>query len=120
MVQGRCKLVDALSFFMDGLRPDAPSRVASGDEVSYEGYVRYLCANGHMTVFDCYDEPEYTLWKCPYCGSLRVWREAVDTTNGRGQKQSLTLVDKGDPGRLVGFRPAVYQIPQTTGQGQSE
>ena len=46
--------------------------------MSYEGYVQLLCAKGHLTEIDCYEDiPE----KC-HCGRKFVWRNGVDTTNG--------------------------------------
>ncbi len=52
--------------------------------MSYEGYVEYLCANGHYRVFDCrefYDIQDISGRKCS-CGAPFVFRHSVDETNG--------------------------------------
>jgi len=51
--------------------------------MSYEGYVQYLCKNGHNWEQDCYvDDFEAGSDKCPHCQQKAVWRNDVDTTNG--------------------------------------
>ncbi len=59
--------------------------------MSYEGYERFLCANGHLATFDCYDLPSSSHWLCGICGSGIVWSEAVDETNGEGRPTKLTV-----------------------------
>lgn len=61
--------------------------------MSYEGYVQILCTNGHESVVDCYENPNFggwerddwegdvPLWRC-HCGALAAWYNNVDTTNG--------------------------------------
>jgi hypothetical protein len=46
--------------------------------MSYEGYDQILCANGHFTTRDAYDDREDT---CSFCGAEFVWRNDVDQTN---------------------------------------
>ena len=48
--------------------------------MSYEGSVEFLCKNGHHWDTDCYMEADNEL--CPRCGEPKVWRHAIDETNG--------------------------------------
>ena len=48
--------------------------------MSYEGYVEYLCKNGHYAAFDCYNDPDHGV--CDYCHEPYEWRHSVDQTNG--------------------------------------
>lgn len=54
--------------------------------MSYEGYVVYLCENGHQHVYDCYNEPNIENWKCPDCGKPVSWYTNVDETNGTDEE----------------------------------
>ncbi len=51
--------------------------------MSYEGYDRFLCSNGHLWEIDAhitmYDEE---LQKCPKCKGEEGWSESIDETNG--------------------------------------
>jgi len=59
--------------------------------VSYEGYTQALCKNGHLHVYECYDDPtscpqwmeekDFVPWKCPDCGAPLAWWNTVDQTN---------------------------------------
>ena len=49
--------------------------------MSYEGYERVLCKLGHLHHFDCYDTPDYSIWKC-HCVEKAAWTQDIDTTNG--------------------------------------
>jgi hypothetical protein len=48
--------------------------------MGYEGYERWLCRNGHLHTFDCYDAPSKELWKCdePDCGEALAFHHGVD------------------------------------------
>lgn len=51
--------------------------------MSFEGYDQLLCANGHLRVYDCYEQvelnnPEFI---CS-CGAQYVFWHLVDQTNG--------------------------------------
>lgn len=46
--------------------------------MSYQGYVEYLCPNGHRWSADCFAYAE----KCPHCGEEKVWENNIDETNG--------------------------------------
>ena len=63
--------------------------------MSFEGYDRFLCSNGHLWELDAhstmYDEE---LQKCPICGEEEVWNEMIDETNGEGSPTNLTLDNK--------------------------
>ena len=59
--------------------------------MSYEGYVRYLCKNGHLHSFDCYSDPVDEDWKCPHCGEGRVWANSVDQTNGSFDENGVRI-----------------------------
>ena len=60
--------------------------------MSYEGYDRFLCSNGHLWELDAhvimYDEE---LQKCPTCKEKEVWSEMIDETNGEGNPTKLVL-----------------------------
>jgi len=60
--------------------------------MSYEGYDRFLCSNGHLWQIDAhitmYDEE---LQKCPICKEKEVWSEMIDETNGEGHPTILKL-----------------------------
>ncbi len=49
--------------------------------MSYEGHEKILCRNGHLSVFDAYDDINPSTFSCR-CGAVCVWWTAVDTTNG--------------------------------------
>lgn len=79
--------------------------------MSFEGFVQYLCKNGHNWDNDVYwdDDSE----KCPICEAEIVWSNLVDTTNG-----SFCNCNEGcencEDGRIDGYielevkEPAVY------------
>ena len=50
--------------------------------MSYEGVTKVLCDNGHLSVFDAYDTPRMTSWRCKHCGEGSAWEAHVDQTNG--------------------------------------
>jgi hypothetical protein len=51
--------------------------------MSYEGYERLLCANGHLWEnHDIYNYNNTFEEKCPVCDAECVFYNAVDTTNG--------------------------------------
>ena len=60
--------------------------------MSYEGYDRFLCKNGHLWRLDAnltmYDDKKQ---KCPKCNEEEVWHESVDETNGEGNATVLKL-----------------------------
>ena len=60
--------------------------------MSYEGYDRFLCSNGHLWQINAhvimYDEE---LQKCPICKEKEVWSESIDETNGEGNPTRLVL-----------------------------
>jgi hypothetical protein len=45
--------------------------------MSYEGYVKALCQNGHQDRWDAYDNRTF----CYHCNAPIVWRAYVDQTN---------------------------------------
>jgi len=62
--------------------------------MSYEGYVQYLCKNGHHHELDCMCDD---LKKCLTCNEPIVWRNGVDITNG-----SFDIID-GKEVRIDGY-----------------
>lgn len=54
--------------------------------MSFEGYYRRLCASGHQSVMDVWDEIE----QCR-CGAAFVWSRLVDETNGEGYDPPLDV-----------------------------
>lgn len=65
--------------------------------MSYEGYVRYLCKNGHNRIRDVLAE---SVERCS-CGARVVWERHVDLTNG--------YEEDSDPSLEVAT-PAIYEI----------
>jgi len=49
--------------------------------MSFEGYHRFLCKNGHLDTEDVYDAPDESDWRCPTCNEPCVWSDTVDETN---------------------------------------
>lgn len=75
--------------------------------MSYEGYERGLCKNGHLSTADCYvGLPD----KCPECGNSFVWWEGVDETNGEGNPTPLRV--KSKKSRMVKVFDYTYYIPK--------
>jgi hypothetical protein len=56
--------------------------------MSYEGYERVLCRNGHLHERSCYDSLSDD-WSCPDCNEPQAWWEGVDQTNDAGTKTAL-------------------------------
>ena len=46
--------------------------------MSYEGYVQYICEDGHYTVTDAYE----VFYDNCNCGKCMKWHCSVDVTNG--------------------------------------
>jgi hypothetical protein len=56
--------------------------------MSFEGYYRALCVDGHLSEWDIYGDCEPEACQC---GKLLAWRELVDTTNGDGVETELEI-----------------------------
>jgi hypothetical protein len=52
--------------------------VGWGAAVSYEGWFQLLCANGHLSACDAYEDPPVVC----RCGASMVWSNSIDNTNG--------------------------------------
>lgn len=85
--------------------------------MSFEGYYRKLCENGHLWEEDV-DSLEEAY--CPICGKGMVWRETIDMTNGIEDANKPTVlkqmrVDKlshtDDYGNHYFTRLPIYEIP---------
>jgi hypothetical protein len=50
--------------------------------MSFEGYERILCENGHLFEYNVYSSVNLDEWKCPYCHKKAAWSQIVDETNG--------------------------------------
>ncbi len=78
--------------------------------MSFEGYERFLCENGHLHSFDVYNPnlPNEN-WKCPICKKPIAWYEIVDMTNGieNGVEYETWLIEK---------TPKKYKICPTCNQ----
>jgi hypothetical protein len=101
--------------------------------MSYEGYVQYICTNGHYAVRDAYDD--YDLdgeneWKCKVCGSGSAWSNCVDQTNGSFGDNGERIDGHVEPEVLQEFKctcsccghvhqsaPTIYKIPVTHNDG---
>jgi len=92
--------------------------------MSFEGYYRVLCENGHLSEWDCYDRydsgytEEDSHWRCGDCGAPEAWRQLIDQTNdsGEDQKWPLEIVKEAvfqtcDLGCNHEISPTVYKIP---------
>jgi len=55
--------------------------------MSYEGYVQYVCVNGHYECRDCYD----ILKKCSTCKERFVLKNDVDQTNDNGWRDHTEI-----------------------------
>lgn len=61
--------------------------------MSYSGYTRCLCRNGHLSVYDCHDDqPDL----CPHCGAPWAWELSVDTTNGPYDETLGVRIDRDE------------------------
>jgi len=60
--------------------------------MSYEGYDRFLCSDGHLWELDAhstmYDEEKQ---RCPICNKAEIWSEIINETNGDGNPTKLVL-----------------------------
>lgn len=87
--------------------------------MSYEGYVRVLCSQGHVRVWDAYeDRPE----QCS-CGSPFVWFRGVDQTNCDGEDPPLEVATPAvtkvcDMGHEHVVVEATYRIPRAATCGE--
>jgi len=85
--------------------------------MSYEGYDRFLCSNGHLWRLDAnltmYDEEKQ---KCPKCKEEEVWHESIDETNGEGNPTKLILDSEKTKmcEHCKTVLQAVYLIPNDT------
>ncbi len=74
-----------------------------GRTMSYEGYDRFLCSNGHLWQLDThetmYDDKKQ---KCPKCGKEEVWSEMIDETNDEVWSEMIDETnDEGNPTKLT-------------------
>jgi len=52
------------------------------EDMSFKGYYRVLCENGHLEGFDVHmNNP--TDFVCPTCGEGTAWSEIIDLTDGQ-------------------------------------
>ena len=89
--------------------------------MSFQGFYRILCKNGHLGSSDCYSaEPED--WKC-HCGESCAWWELVDQTNGYDPKSETKLkIDKPEEtkmceccGEIKVLNRETFKIPKKRG-----
>lgn len=90
--------------------------------MSFEGFYRMLCKNGHLGHSDCYTtEPEN--WHCHICGESCAWWELIDQTNGYDPKSETKLRIKEKEkielceccGEFKTTKHQTYQIPKSKG-----
>lgn len=63
--------------------------------MSFEGYYRAICKNGHLRCGDCYAFFPHEKDCLCSCGERFVWTELIDQTNGlEGIKQTKLRVVK--------------------------
>lgn len=54
--------------------------------MSYEGSIQFLCLNGHVVTFNCYNAPDFEEFHCAICGSVAAAEKHIDETNGSNRK----------------------------------
>ena len=88
--------------------------------MSYDGYERTLCRNGHLHERNCYDRlPDD--WSCPICNEPQAWGESVDQTNDAGTKTALQVHKPAEIstcehcGLSKELAPVCYCIPSSSG-----
>ena len=59
--------------------------------MSYEGYMLYVCQNGHISHYDCYGCPNAETWKCSHCDAKLAAEHSVDETNGLPYQVSFSV-----------------------------
>ena len=86
--------------------------------MSYEGYERCLCKNGHLHVEDCYTANFDGDWRCPDCGEPKAQNKGVDQTNCSGHPIELEVVQEPQGKKcdkcgsmLKQIEPTRYKIP---------
>ena len=92
--------------------------------MSYEGFSQVLCSNGHLRVFDCWNDNGSLdeLGKCD-CGASFVYRNMVDETNGIIEDEPKTMSREFEiqtPEELLNcnlghthvIREVTYKIPE--------
>ena len=85
--------------------------------MSYEGFERWLCRNGHLHEADCYNAPNRRDWLCDICGEPMRWWEDVDQTNNAGVQTKLKVFEpaKTDTCDCCGHskqtEPPTYYVP---------
>lgn len=95
--------------------------------MSYEGYVQYLCAHGHLRERDCWGE-DLDPPLCSFCGADFVFRHAVDQTNGTIDDDPSTLqypfevataavTEVCNLGRVHVISEATFKIPESPVEG---
>ena len=87
--------------------------------MSFEGFYRILCENGHLTTIDVYEWSDRGNWRCPTCLAPEAWRELIDQTNGYNvddetplqviKKATICCCVKCNNQHVVA--PPVYKIP---------
>lgn len=87
--------------------------------MSFEGYDRFLCKNGHLWELDIYktmydDEKQ----KCPICKEKEIWNEMIDETNGDGSPTKLKINKKKSKicEHCNTVLEAVYMMPKKNGK----
>ena len=90
--------------------------------MSYEGYERYLCPNGHLWEIDAhltmYDDEKQ---KCPRCKEEEVWHESIDDTNGEGVGTVLVLSKESKVcEKCESLLDAIWEIPSNVSQEAKE
>lgn len=85
--------------------------------MSWEGYYRHICANGHTYVGDPYRWEEDPYENCPHCNAPAVWTRVVDQTNDAGEDPPLevktpAVVKTCDLGHAHIVEQATYHIPE--------
>jgi len=86
------------------------------NNMSFTGYYRKLCSNGHLWEEDVYG---LDFCYCPHCGDTEIWHELVHTTNGLENSIVTKLKEEGyseitctdDIGNMYTKKITKYKIP---------
>jgi len=77
--------------------------------MSFEGYYRILCKNGHLHIADLY-HLDFNDWKCPDCGAQVAVEQLIDETNGCDYEYCDLLKDEKDICKDYGCGYAEFEV----------
>jgi hypothetical protein len=100
--------------------------------MSFEGYVEYLCEDGHYNRLDASYLWDMHTPTCTYCARPVAWSRVVDETNGIDFDDPSTLpyaalevltperTERCSLGHMHVTAPARYRIPVSAAKGEPD